>query len=450
MDGDYAYIDGVLCFELFGSWDKCTIKETEEEHNRRIEMLFDGKMDEYHEYMKNIDEDDHDEKFETVIVPLIKDAERVLQALKVYDPNRTDYTISRTDMFNVLSAFLTQEGDRPHNYAVEPYIAMQSVENLARMLNIDQGSSQINQLRHSVLDRLERLTGRDDLTDIGELPPMSEPDEAKYVADLMNYFERYDPYNFKEEELGYGQKDKKSFVSYGSEEKKLNYKTIDMDPVFRELHRIMDDKATPMELGHQAYLLILDGRDYFMNDPIEDMLTVFLFEPGKECSQVVLEENEMDKIYCADPTPGPVEFGIKDLGLGVKAVIEKDAKLKNRPKNRILYNSSGQKLGVVRGNLILFCTDYKGNRIAQTEEQREFFAKYYSKPHFFKEDNAFPVSAEKAQILLANIVKVIGGTESGYNRLKSFGLTENEIDSYMVRDFTAIPASDADDKYWRY
>lgn len=287
---------------------------------------------------------------------------------------------------------------------------------------------QIKDLNFIEKDRIRtlemvRIICEEELKDIPEaqfvLPPSKK---KKEIEKVQNFYEKYDPFDFKHERLGYGQVSEDQFNSDGT----LNYTKVGIVQILRDLHGIVNKADTPQNIKNEANELIQSLRNYSI-DPVPDEVSVCYMEPGKDYEWVTIK-NAVGGFGGLETLVGE-DLIFKDLGEGVVAISRKDAKLKQLPKNRTIFTVDGRRLGIVRGPLVFMRMDEKGNTltIRGNKEVDKWLRHNYARTEHFNET---PLDNERAQRLLGNLFLTLSHDQYGYNAIRAAGFTEQEIKDY--------------------
>lgn len=332
---------------------------------------------------------------------------RVYYALENYDDT---LITAELDELCTNQAMLMSVLSNPKDYSTQIML-------LARMLNTET-SDKVEILRKRTLSDLLELAQISDFQHADVLLPPQE--KLKLMDSIAEFYSEYDPNDFRNSELGYGQTDPSAINAMTH---RLDYHHLNTDIIFRDLHSITVNEQAPDLKQRQAWALIYDMREYY-DDPVTDTIRVAYAVPMKDAEYRTIQ-NSLAGLNSLHGKP----LSFKDLGSGLVAAIEKNAKIEGKPKCRRIIKYNGEK-GVARGNIIFFATDNKGNMVNMDNEQLDIISHFYQHAQMFKDDNAMPISNIKAHETISKLVKTLLMTGGGNEVLRASGLTALEIDQY--------------------
>lgn len=282
--------------------------------------------------------------------------------------------------------------------------------------------AEIEELRLQTLDMVLKLCGQsfENLAEVEILLPPAPLLVA--LQKVIKFYDGFDPNDFKNEELGYGQKKEDAFKKDSNE---LNFRTVNYDPIFRDMHALTEKEDVPSQKKRELYSLIENLRKY-ADDPISDKTFVYYIESGKLGMWV----NVNTSIKSSDGINGYIagDKVFKPMGNGVIAVTKKNAVAEQLKKNRVMVNAEGKKLGIARGPIIFFAKDNKDNITTLTEEQARWIQKNYYQIQTFDGDR--PVTSDRAQTLLNRLVCILLSDKFGEETMRGAGFTETEIENF--------------------
>lgn len=282
----------------------------------------------------------------------------------------------------------------------------------------------VEEIRVEVYELVLKMCGEkfEELPEIQALLPPSGL--SQLCNEIMTFYQEYDPYQLKEEKLGWGQIKEDALKP----DKTLNYHNADFSPIFRDLHAVAYLDATPRNRKIKANDLIDSLRKY-AHDPVPDRVYVLYAKPRRN-GELVLIENSYDSF-------NGVAYYIqgeqirKPIGNNILAISQRNAKAKELPKNRTIVKTNGDVLGIARGPLVFLAIDEKENIVPMTEAQKKWVHKKYFDMQTFE---TYPVDSDRAKELLENIFSIISASEkdahSAQNKLRSFGFKISEIENF--------------------
>ena len=291
---------------------------------------------------------------------------------------------------------------------------------LAKMLNTPQNEV-VETNRKQLLDSLLELAEINDFPNADVLLP--PPYKKDLIHSLMMFYYSNDINDMRNMNEGWGQHDGVGLTK----DNELDYRNLDIDPIFRDLHAIVNNENCAGLIRKDADSLINELHEYY-DDPIPDSLMIAYAEPMKDIAFVTIE-NSIEGIRTLLPN---TELACKDLGNGMVAFIDKNGKSAEKPKCRRLFLANGKR-GVARGKLIILAIDYKGNFVPFDSNQMMIISELYKAKQEF-EETGMPLSNEKAQQVLKTIVTYFSTDDDLLEMLYACGLNKIEIQKYKRLD----------------
>lgn len=267
-------------------------------------------------------------------------------------------------------------------------------------------------------------------------PPLIQSKMKNLFECILEFYDEYDPNDFKHEKAGYGQET----LDYLDENGKPDYRRMDPCPILIDLHSLINGKDKSDELVDKVQGFIQTMRVYF-EDIVEDVAYTFELIPGRdsisgEFSSTRFGSEHNDLNY--DPDTYDCVYRVKDEKLLQLTEYEKKGKIEtaqfavynphaDRTDNNRCRTVTGldEKSRIIYGTIYVVNMDKKGNifdchGLYGMAEKRECFYKN-------------PLSDERVQELLLALVGVVIQSDKSkeYLPLINACFTEREIKDYM-------------------